>query len=108
MDTFLQAAFDEAKEGLKEGGIPIGSVIVYKEKLLGVDTIGEYKKEASSFMLKWMHLKMRGDNRHRFIANALYTQPSPLARCVPVQCCFTEFQKSLLAKTKLFSAMKHY
>ncbi|NCQ18049.1 MAG: tRNA-specific adenosine deaminase [Ignavibacteria bacterium CG_4_8_14_3_um_filter_37_9] len=35
MDTFLQAAFDEAKEGLKEGGIPIGSVIVYKGKIIG-------------------------------------------------------------------------
>jgi len=35
MDTFLQVAFDEAKEGLKEGGIPIGSVIVYKGKIIG-------------------------------------------------------------------------
>ncbi|MDH3399254.1 MAG: nucleoside deaminase, partial [Acidimicrobiia bacterium] len=28
MDTYLQAAIDEARTGLAEGGIPIGSVLV--------------------------------------------------------------------------------
>ncbi len=28
MDQFLQAAVDEAKKGLADGGIPIGSVLV--------------------------------------------------------------------------------
>jgi cytosine/creatinine deaminase len=35
MDQFLEAAINEAKKGLSEGGIPIGSVIVYKNKILG-------------------------------------------------------------------------
>ncbi len=35
MDAFLQAAIDEAKQGLSEGGIPIGSVIVHKGKIIG-------------------------------------------------------------------------
>jgi cytosine deaminase len=35
MDEFLQAAIAEAKTGLKEGGIPIGSVIVHNGKILG-------------------------------------------------------------------------
>jgi cytosine/creatinine deaminase len=35
MDQFLEAAISEAKKGLSEGGIPIGSVIVYKNKILG-------------------------------------------------------------------------
>ena len=35
MDQFLQAAIDEAKLGLSEGGIPIGSVIVHKGKIIG-------------------------------------------------------------------------
>lgn len=34
-DPFLQAAIDEAKQGLAEGGIPIGSVIVHQGKILG-------------------------------------------------------------------------
>jgi creatinine deaminase len=35
MDQFLKAAIDEARKGLKEGGIPIGSVIVYKDRVIG-------------------------------------------------------------------------
>jgi creatinine deaminase len=35
MDKYLEAAIAEAKNGLEEGGIPIGSVIVYNERILG-------------------------------------------------------------------------
>lgn len=35
MDEFMQAAIDEAKAGLAEGGIPIGSVLVHKGKIIG-------------------------------------------------------------------------
>lgn len=34
-DKFMQAAIDEAKHGLKEGGIPIGSVLVIDNKIVG-------------------------------------------------------------------------
>jgi cytosine/creatinine deaminase len=35
MDQFLKAAIDEAKKGLNEGGIPIGSVLVKNGKIIG-------------------------------------------------------------------------
>ncbi len=35
MDEFMKAAIDEARQGLKEGGIPIGSVIVRDGKIIG-------------------------------------------------------------------------
>ena len=35
MDAFLQAAIDEARQGLAEGGIPIGSVLVLNGKIIG-------------------------------------------------------------------------
>lgn len=35
MDNFMQAAIDEAKKGLEEGGVPIGSVIVHQGKIIG-------------------------------------------------------------------------
>ncbi|RMN84999.1 Cytosine deaminase [Pseudomonas cannabina] len=35
MDAFMQAAIDEARLGLDEGGIPIGSVIVHDGKIIG-------------------------------------------------------------------------
>lgn len=34
-DPFLQAAIDEARIGMDEGGIPIGSVIVHGGRILG-------------------------------------------------------------------------
>ncbi len=35
MDEFLQAAIEEARHGLAEGGIPIGSVLVIDGKIVG-------------------------------------------------------------------------
>ncbi len=35
MDKFLEAAIEEAKIGLEEGGIPIGSVLVIDNKIVG-------------------------------------------------------------------------
>ncbi len=35
MDIFMLAAIEEAKAGLAEGGIPIGSVIVHNQRIIG-------------------------------------------------------------------------
>jgi cytosine deaminase len=35
MDPFMQAAIDEARLGRSEGGIPIGSVIVHRGRIIG-------------------------------------------------------------------------
>lgn len=35
MDDFMQEAISEAKQGLQEGGIPIGSVLIKDGKILG-------------------------------------------------------------------------
>lgn len=35
MDEFLQAAIDEARQGLAEGGIPIGSVLAIDGRIVG-------------------------------------------------------------------------
>ena len=34
-DRFLQAAIEDARQGLSEGGIPIGSVIVHHDRIIG-------------------------------------------------------------------------
>ncbi|MDA7892180.1 nucleoside deaminase, partial [Akkermansiaceae bacterium] len=34
-EKFLQAALSEARDGLAEGGIPIGSIIVHQEDIIG-------------------------------------------------------------------------
>ena len=35
MDRFMQAAITEARKGLEEGGIPIGSVLVHDGEIIG-------------------------------------------------------------------------
>ena len=35
MDEFMEAAIEEAKKGLAEGGIPIGSVLVKQRRIIG-------------------------------------------------------------------------
>lgn len=35
MDPFMQAAIAEARKGLSEGGIPIGSVLVHHNRIIG-------------------------------------------------------------------------
>ena len=35
MDSFMRAAMEEARAGLAEGGIPIGSVIVHQGRIIG-------------------------------------------------------------------------
>ncbi|MDW7731218.1 MAG: nucleoside deaminase [Methanolobus sp.] len=35
MDKFMQSAIEEAKKGLEEGGIPIGSVLVRNGEIIG-------------------------------------------------------------------------
>lgn len=35
MDTFLQAAIDEARQGLAEGGIPIGAALALDGRIVG-------------------------------------------------------------------------
>jgi cytosine/creatinine deaminase len=35
MDEFMTAAIEEAQKGLQEGGIPIGSVLVHRGKVIG-------------------------------------------------------------------------
>jgi cytosine deaminase len=35
MDEFMQAAIEEAEKGLREGGIPIGSVLAHRGRIIG-------------------------------------------------------------------------
>lgn len=35
MDRFMQAAIEEAQAGLEQGGIPIGSVLVHRDTIIG-------------------------------------------------------------------------
>lgn len=82
MNKFLNAAIKEAKKGLEEGGIPIGSVIVYKGKIIGR---GHNRRIQKGSVL--LHGEMDAfENAGRQPANVyknctLYTTLSPCVMC---------------------------
>ena len=82
MDKFLVAAIEEAKKGLSEGGIPIGSVIVYKGKIIGR---GHNKRIQNGSVV--LHGEMDAfENAGRRAASVykactLYTTLSPCSMC---------------------------
>lgn len=82
MNKFLNAAIKEAKKGLEEGGIPIGSVIVYKGKIIGR---GHNRRIQKGSVV--LHGEMDAfENAGRQPANVyknctLYTTLSPCAMC---------------------------
>jgi hypothetical protein len=61
MDAFLEAAIAEAKKGLAEGGIPIGSVLVVDGHIVGRGHNERCKRAAPCFTPKWIAWKMPAD-----------------------------------------------
>lgn len=82
MDDFMLAAIEEARQGLWEGGIPIGSVIVHKGKILGG---GHNRRVQSDSAI--LHGEMDAfENAGRqpasvYRESVLYTTLSPCAMC---------------------------
>ena len=82
MDPFMQAAIDEAQKGLVEGGIPIGSIIVHKGKIIGQ---GHNRRVQQGSVI--LHGEMDAlENAGRLPASVysqsvLYTTLSPCSMC---------------------------
>ncbi|MHC6225379.1 nucleoside deaminase [Pseudomonas sp. X10] len=79
---FMQAAIDEARQGLTEGGIPIGSVLVHQGRIIGR---GHNRRVQSGSAI--LHGEMDAlENAGRQSAEVyreavLYTTLSPCAMC---------------------------
>ena len=82
MDEFMRAAIDEARAGLAEGGIPIGSVLVHAGKIVGR---GHNRRVQRASAI--LHGEMDAlENAGRLPAavyrdSVLYTTLSPRAMC---------------------------
>ncbi|MDD2663381.1 MAG: nucleoside deaminase [Dechloromonas sp.] len=82
MDEFMRAAIDEARAGLAEGGIPIGSVLVHAGKIVGR---GHNRRVQRASAI--LHGEMDAlENAGRLPAavyrdSVLYTTLSPCAMC---------------------------
>lgn len=81
-DPFMQAAIDEARKGLAEGGIPIGSVIVHQGRIIGR---GHNRRVQQGSVV--LHGEMDAfenagrQNARVYGESTLYTTLSPCAMC---------------------------
>lgn len=82
MDEFMQAAIEEARAGLEEGGIPIGSVLVHDGRIIGR---GHNRRVQSGSAI--LHGEMDAlENAGRrpapvYSESVLYTTLSPCSMC---------------------------
>ncbi len=82
MDPFLQAALDEARQGLAEGGIPIGSVIVYRGEIIGRGHNRRVQRGSAILHGEMDALENAGRRRAAVYREAvLYTTLSPCPMC---------------------------
>lgn len=82
MDPFMRAAVEQARLGLAEGGIPIGSVIVHGGRILGR---GHNRRvQRGSAILHGEMDALENAGRHQAVVyreSVLYTTLSPCAMC---------------------------
>ena len=82
MDDYLAAAFDEARTGRDEGGIPIGSVLVHQGRIIGRGHNRRVQRGSAV-----LHAEMDAlENAGRQAASVyrectIYTTLSPCAMC---------------------------
>ncbi|HSP14614.1 MAG TPA: nucleoside deaminase [Thermoanaerobaculia bacterium] len=81
-DPFLDAAIEEAGRGIREGGIPIGSVIVHRGKIIGRGHNRRVQRGSAVLHGEMDALENAGRHPASVYREAvLYTTLSPCAMC---------------------------
>jgi len=81
-DPFLQAAIEEAQQGLAEGGIPIGSVVVHRGAIIGRGHNRRVQKGSAVLHGEMDALENAGRQPASvYRESVLYTTLSPCAMC---------------------------
>ena len=81
-DPFLQAAIEEARIGLREGGIPIGSVIVHRGKIIGRGHNRRVQKGSATLHGEMDALENAGRQPASvYRESVIYTTLSPCSMC---------------------------
>src|SRR5438445_746703 len=82
MNEFLKAAIEEAEQGLREGGIPIGSVLVHQGKIIGRGHNRRVQKGSVVLHAEMDALENAGRQPARVYGECtIYTTLSPCAMC---------------------------
>ena len=80
MDQFLKAAIEEAELGLKEGGIPIGSVLVIDNKIVGRGHNRRVQK-GSAILHGEMDCLMNAGRQKSYLDTVIYSTLCPCYMC---------------------------
>jgi cytosine deaminase len=82
MDKFMAAAYEQAQKGLRKGGIPIGSVIVHNNKIIGRGHNQRIQKQSVIHHAEMDALENMGRKNADFYNNCtIYTTLSPCIMC---------------------------
>ena len=81
-DTFMQAAIAEAEQGLREGGLPIGSVLVHRSRIIGRGHNRRVQRGSAVLHAEMDALENAGRQPAAvYRESVLYTTLSPCAMC---------------------------
>ncbi len=81
-DPFMQAAIEEAQQGLAEGGIPIGSVLVHNGRILGRGHNRRIQRGSPTLHGEMDALENAGRQPAKvYRESVIYTTLSPCAMC---------------------------
>jgi cytosine/creatinine deaminase len=82
VDAFMQAAIAEAELGMHEGGIPIGSVLVHGDRIIGRGHNRRVQRDSAVLHAEMDALENAGRRSGAvYRAATLYTTLSPCAMC---------------------------
>ena len=108
MDKFLRAAIDEAKKGLEEGGIPIGSVLVIDGKIVGRGHNRRVQKGSAILHAEMDCLENAGRLKASdFNKAVLYSTLSPCDMCSGTALLY-KIPKIVIGENKTFQGPEDY
>lgn len=82
MDSFMRAAVEEARQGLSEGGIPIGSVLVHNGEIIGRGHNRRVQQGSAILHAEMDALERAGRQPAQvYRESVLYTTLSPCPMC---------------------------
>ena len=107
-DEFLQAAIDEARQGLAEGGIPIGSVLVIDNKIVGRGHNRRVQRGSAILHAEMDCLENAGRlTAADYRASTLYSTLSPCDMCSGTALLY-EIPKIVIGENRTFQGPETY
>jgi len=108
MDIFMQAAIEEARKGLSEGGIPIGSVLVVDGKIIGRGHNRRVQKGSAILHAETDCIENAGRLKAKdYLKATLYSTLSPCDMCSGTSLLY-KIPKIVIGENQTFRGPEEY